>query len=89
MTTQLTYSHSSRSYWFRGRELQPPEPGTYDAAKWTPPTHQVFRVEIVDNGCWRIQLNGTEIRSGSDCHTASRANALALVQRRCALFLEG
>jgi len=82
----LEYSHKTSVYVFLGKKLDPPAQGTYDAAKWTPPTRQVFRVEIQDDGAWRILLNGSDVACG-DGGTASRAAAKRLIEQRCSIHL--
>lgn len=83
----LEYSHKTSVYVFLGRKLDPPAPGTYDAAKWTPPTRQVFRVEIQDDGMWRILLNNVDIGCG-DKATVSRAAAKQLIEQHCSTYFE-
>ncbi len=82
----LRFSHETRVYVFRGKELELPKPGTYDASRWTPPTHQVFKVEIQIDGLWLIQLNGAEIKSG-DGVKPSRSAAESLVLQHCQKLL--
>lgn len=72
---ELEFCHELRVYVFRGRELAPPPAGTYDASKWTPPTHQLFRVSIWNDGMFRVELNGVEIATGdnaSRCKSGAR-----------------
>jgi hypothetical protein len=87
MSSPLTFSHEDRSYVFMGRMLPLPEPGTYDASKWTPPTHQYFRVIIQDDGMWQVKYHGAVIASG-DGAKRSRKNAKALIEQHCKLFLQ-
>lgn len=63
MTTKFSFSHETRRYTFKGRAIDPPRPGTYDARHFTPPTHQYFHVEIQNDGLWCIKLFDTEIKS--------------------------
>lgn len=83
----LEYSHKTSVYVFLGKKLDPPAPGTYDAAKWTPPTRQVFRVEIQDDGAWRILLQGADVACGDNA-TASRSAAKQLIEQHCSTHLE-
>lgn len=83
----LQFSHQMTVYVFRGKALNPPAPGTYDSAKWTPPTHQVFAVEIQDDGMWCIKLGGVQIHSG-DYAKRSRAAAEELILKHCQRLLE-
>jgi hypothetical protein len=78
----LQFSHETRVYVFRGKELNPPAPGSYDAAKWTPPTHQVFRVEIQGDGVWLIMLNGAQVACG-EYAKPSRGLARELILTHC------
>jgi len=82
----LEYSHKTSVYVFLGKKLEQPTPGTYDAAKWTPPARQVFRVEIQDDGAWRILLNGSDVACGDE-GTASRAAAKRLIEQNCSIHL--
>lgn len=84
---KLIFSHKTSSYVFIGKEISPPPPGSYDAANWTPPTQQVFRVEIQHDGMWRILLNDVEVASG-DYSDVSQKGARHLVERFCAKHLE-
>jgi hypothetical protein len=83
---ELEYSHKTTTFVFLGRHLKPPEPGSYDPAKWTPPTRQVFRVEIQNDGCWRIFLNGAEVAFG-DGAPAVVSVARRLVEQHCSIHL--
>lgn len=82
----IRFSHETRVYVFRGRELKPLAPGSYDAAKWTPPTHQVFHVAIQDDGLWSIKLHDGQIASG-DGAKRSRAAAADLILKHCKSLL--
>jgi hypothetical protein len=84
--TVLRFSHETRLYAFRGKELSPPSPGSFDASKWTPPTHQLFVVEIQTDGLWLVKLNGAQIVSG-DGAKRSRAAAAEIIQKHCRNFL--
>lgn len=83
----LKFSHESRVYVFRGKELNQPAPGSYDAAKWTPPAHQLFRVEIQGDGVWQIMLNGAQIACGEYATRPSRGLAQELIMTHCKTFL--
>jgi hypothetical protein len=78
----LRFSHEVRTYVFRGKELTPPKPGTYDPTKWTPPTHQIFTVSIQVDGLWTIKLNGVVIQTG-DGAKRSRTVAEAIIWHYC------
>jgi hypothetical protein len=82
----LLFSHEVRTYVFRGKELTPPKPGTYDARHFTPPRHQTFTVSIQVDGIWLIKLNGADIKSG-DGAKRSRAGAEALIWHHCRNYL--
>lgn len=84
---KLTFSHEARVYGFRGRELSPPDPSTYDAAKWTPPSHQVFSVLIQMDGMWLVKLDGAIIGTGEGAK-CSRAAALEILEARFSKWLE-
>jgi len=83
----LTFSHEVRTYVFQGRKLDPPRPGTYDAAHWTPPTRQVFKVEIQNDGIWCVKLQDVVIASG-DYAARSRAEAESILIRHCKRYLD-
>lgn len=83
---ELEYSHKTTAFVFLGRHLKPPAPGSYDATKWTPPTRQVFRVEIQNDGCWRILVNGTDVACGEGA-TAVVSAARQLLEQNCSMYL--
>jgi hypothetical protein len=49
------YLHKKTVYTFQGEAIPAPAPGTYDATKWTPPTHRMYAVVIQDDGIWAIE----------------------------------
>jgi hypothetical protein len=61
---QLTFSHSCVKYTFRGRKLPIPDPSTYDASRWTPPTHELFSVTVQSDGLWVLQIGNVDMQSG-------------------------
>ena len=56
----LTLTNSEARYYFEGRELPQPDPSTYDASAWTPPTHERFVVVVQSDGLWRLCKPGSE-----------------------------
>lgn len=79
-----TFLHESTSYVFRGKALTQPAPGTYDASRWTPPTHALFCVRIWNDGSWAITIGNSDIPAwAGDYEKRSRKNALALLLKYC------
>lgn len=76
----LSYEGKTSVYHFRGERLDPPPPGSYDAAAWTPPTHRLYRVEFQNDNTahWTIFQNDAAVDYG-DWETPSKANARRLV----------
>lgn len=65
-THDLRFSHSNTTYSFRGEAISAPAPGTYDAAKWTPPTHKMYHVTVQNDGLWVLKLFTVELQSGDN-----------------------
>lgn len=83
----LQFSHETRTYVFRGKELKPPAPGTYDPKHHKPPTHQVFAVEIQTDGMWKLKLNGADIAAG-ECDGRSRSVAKYIIETHANYLLQ-
>lgn len=83
---RFEFSHRVTVFVFLGKHLEPPAAGTYDATKWTPPTRQVFRVEIQSDGMWRILLQGVDIAFG-DNGKPTRKAAHDLLIDHCSKYL--
>jgi hypothetical protein len=84
---RFTFSHRTTVFTFTGRRLDPPKPGSYDPAAYTPPTRQIFKVEMQDDGIWRVLLFGTEVASGDSGQSASRHNAATILEKHCSHLL--
>lgn len=85
---RFTFSHRTTVYTFTGRRLDPPRPGSYDPAAWTPPTRQILKVEMQDDGLWRILLFDTVIESGDCGKAASSRRAKEILEKHCGHLLQ-
>ena len=83
---QLWFSHQTVTYVFRGRAIDPPRPGTYDAAAWTPPTHRIFDVSIQNDGLWFVRLFDAIVAAGEGAKPSPQ-EALAILYRHCEKLL--
>jgi hypothetical protein len=54
MSIKFKYSHMVTTFYIEGERLPEPKPGTYDATKFTPPTHRMFRVQFFGNKSWQL-----------------------------------
>lgn len=86
MTANLKFDYETRCYGFRGKPLLQPAPGTYDATKWTPPSHLFVRVDIQNDGLFVIYVNGVETCSG-DGAKQTRIEAKSLIEKHCARLI--
>jgi len=85
---RFRFSHRTTTYTFTGRSLEPPAPGTYDPKAYTPPTRQILKVEMQDDGMWRILMFDTQISSGDSGQAPSRQNALRILEKHCLDLLQ-
>lgn len=83
---QLWFSHQTVTYVFRGKAIDPPRPGTYDAAAWTPSTHRIFHVSIQNDGLWFVKLFDAIVADGEGAKP-SQKEALAILNRHCEKLL--
>ena len=77
-TSGIQYDGCTRIYHFVGERLPEPDPSTYDASKWTPPSHRRYDVHMQGDGIWVLLMNGAQVTSG-DARLPSRANARKIV----------
>lgn len=74
----IQYDGCTRIYHFVGERLPLPDPSTYDASKWTPPTHRRYDVHMQGDGIWVLMANGAKVDSG-DGRVPSGQNARKIV----------
>lgn len=82
------FSHTIVDYVFRGREVPPPKPGTFDPQHYTPRSHQVFHVNFQSDGMWWITLWDTTVASGSCDQRPSCKAAKELLEHHCKRLLQ-
>lgn len=68
------------TYTFKGEKIPLPDPGTYDATKWTPPTHKSYTVDFQNDGLWRITVGSGAVVDMGEGEKPSRKRALELIE---------
>lgn len=84
---KVVFSHHVLVCVFLGRELKQPAPGSYDSKHYTPPTREVFKVSMQNDGPWWIELNGAKVADGFEWRRPSRQLAKQLLENNCARLL--
>lgn len=84
MCGKLEFDHFSTQYVFRGANIKLPDPGTYDASKWTPPTRELWTVVVWDSGSWQLKRGydgGAVVREDAEGGKRSRSWAKSVIEK--------